>query len=201
MQELRDQIGGVSLQRSIFFVLISDVHVMLPLRFPNGGIRAKAARRRGGQPPCRAGHPRSGRLQGATGCGQASLQGGGQPRPKLLVGAAASMRGCPRAWLAPTAWPHGVATRCEAARGSPTTRAAACKGGHSCRGSARTRRHRPRGAARGQQRLSQGRRPTPTACSTVAYVRQWQRWRSEGKRRGLGHPFIKGRSCPYEFKK
>ncbi|RWW26912.1 hypothetical protein GW17_00008685 [Ensete ventricosum] len=36
MQELRDQIGGVSLQRSI--------------RFPNSGIRAKAARRRGDQP-------------------------------------------------------------------------------------------------------------------------------------------------------
>ncbi|RRT32280.1 hypothetical protein B296_00048156 [Ensete ventricosum] len=33
-----------------YFVLISDVHVMPQLRFPNNGIRAKATRRRGGQP-------------------------------------------------------------------------------------------------------------------------------------------------------
>ncbi|RWW81876.1 hypothetical protein BHE74_00009684 [Ensete ventricosum] len=67
-------------QRQLF-VLISVVHAMLPLRFPNSGIRAK---QRGGaashdQLPCRAGHPRLGCGQGqpvrATpagtgGCGQ-----------------------------------------------------------------------------------------------------------------------------------
>ncbi|RWV84476.1 hypothetical protein GW17_00053806 [Ensete ventricosum] len=42
-------------------------------RFPNNGIRAKAARRRGGQPPCRAGHPWPGH-------GQGPLQGGGRLR-------------------------------------------------------------------------------------------------------------------------
>ncbi|RRT83359.1 hypothetical protein B296_00010194 [Ensete ventricosum] len=92
---------------------------MHPLRFPNNGIRAKvfvqkigfklhvmilnlvesfhkaakAARRRGGQPPCRADHPRPGRLHGAASCGQGPLQGGGRPWPKPLAGVVASMRG------------------------------------------------------------------------------------------------------------
>ncbi|RWW05839.1 hypothetical protein GW17_00030865 [Ensete ventricosum] len=95
-------IGGVSLQRSIvwiplerrtfdilhllhpdlIFVLISAAHVMLLLRFLNRGIKAKAARRRGGQPrptpyrgsaslgqpPCSVGHPRPGQLQAPAGC-------------------------------------------------------------------------------------------------------------------------------------
>ncbi|RWW01066.1 hypothetical protein GW17_00035917 [Ensete ventricosum] len=94
---------------------------------------------------------------GQAGCAQGPLQW-----------AAASMRGCPRAWLAPAgvgstcgqatrdnrprqgrkgqppaARPQGVAARCEAARGSLAARAAAYKGGRSFTGSARARRHRP----------------------------------------------------------
>ncbi|RWW55594.1 hypothetical protein BHE74_00037756 [Ensete ventricosum] len=52
-----------------------------------------------GRPAPMQGRPS--RLQGATGCDQGPLQGGGRPRPKPLVRAAASMRGHPRAWLAP----------------------------------------------------------------------------------------------------
>ncbi|RZS23249.1 hypothetical protein BHM03_00056143, partial [Ensete ventricosum] len=106
-----------------FFVLISTVHVMFPLRFPNSGI---IARQRGGgaanhgQPPCSTGHPWPDQLQGVAGCGHGPLQGGGRLRPKPLARAAASMRGRPRAWLAPAgAAPAGVGSaRGQAARGS-----------------------------------------------------------------------------------
>ncbi|RRT44115.1 hypothetical protein B296_00024878 [Ensete ventricosum] len=55
---------------------------MLPLRFSNSGIRAKVARRRGGQPqlaPCRAGHQR--RLQGWPPLSRVATDGQGQPSP------------------------------------------------------------------------------------------------------------------------
>ncbi|RWV95620.1 hypothetical protein GW17_00041745 [Ensete ventricosum] len=82
----------------------------------------KAAKRRGGQPPCRTDHPRLRRVQGAAGCVQGPLQGGDRPKP--LAGATASMCGRPRAWLAPVgAAPagvgsaHGQAARGRVARG------------------------------------------------------------------------------------
>ncbi|RRT71693.1 hypothetical protein B296_00015692 [Ensete ventricosum] len=79
---------------------------MLPLRFPNSGIRAKnhstpsccifaakAVRRRGGQPPCRAGHPRPGPLQGGGGLRLEQARKGGQRR---LQGAAPAGRSVAR---------------------------------------------------------------------------------------------------------
>ncbi|RRT58143.1 hypothetical protein B296_00038126 [Ensete ventricosum] len=57
------------------------------LRFPNSGIRAKVARRRGGQPrqaPCRASHPRKGRGQGPY----KGAVGYGQGQPAREAGAA-----------------------------------------------------------------------------------------------------------------
>ncbi|RWW71559.1 hypothetical protein BHE74_00020689 [Ensete ventricosum] len=119
------------------------------------------------QPPCRAGHP----------------------RPNPLAGAAANMRSCSQAWLAPmgigSARDHATRGSCPrpgrrgrllASRpqgaaprpGLPPIRAAAPAGATPAQGGTA----RPRGAARGQQRLPQGRLPTPMACSTVACVGQ-----------------------------
>ncbi|RWW44729.1 hypothetical protein BHE74_00049491 [Ensete ventricosum] len=64
---------------------------MHPLWFPNSGIRAKAARRRGGQ-------PRPAPMQGRPPTARPAARGN-RPRPKPLVGVVASMRGRPRACL------------------------------------------------------------------------------------------------------
>ncbi|RWW50598.1 hypothetical protein BHE74_00043134 [Ensete ventricosum] len=83
-----------------FFILIFVAHVILPLRFPNSGIRAKRRQRGGGaashgQPPCRAGHPWLGHSKGprkeATGCDQGqpareagAARGGSSPQGRRL---------------------------------------------------------------------------------------------------------------------
>ncbi|RWW43925.1 hypothetical protein BHE74_00050358 [Ensete ventricosum] len=64
---------------------------MHPLRFPNNSVRAKAARRRGGQPPCKTGHPRPGHdqdpLQGGDRLRSGQARKGGQRRPQGVVAA------------------------------------------------------------------------------------------------------------------
>ncbi|RWV94233.1 hypothetical protein GW17_00043244 [Ensete ventricosum] len=125
-------------------------------------------------------------------------QGGGRLRPGPLQGAA-TRRGCghPRAQTA-VASPQGPSThdatargnrpqvaaaRCKASRGSPVARATAYKGGRwqeeppagaaPARGGVAS----PRGATRGQQRLPQGRMPTPTTCNATTCAGQRRRRR------------------------
>ncbi|RZS26129.1 hypothetical protein BHM03_00059432 [Ensete ventricosum] len=71
---------------------------MHPLRFPNNGIRAKQTQQGGGaashnQPPCRAGHPRPGRLQGVAVCGQGPLQRGRPATARASLQVAAPAHG------------------------------------------------------------------------------------------------------------
>ncbi|RZR73902.1 hypothetical protein BHM03_00029380 [Ensete ventricosum] len=155
-----------------------------------GHGQAPAAAASHGQPPCRAGHPQPGLLQGAAGCCQSPLQGGGRPWPKPLAGAAASMRGRPRVWLAPTG-----ATLASVG----ITRGHASGGGRPLQG----RKGQPRGQV---CRLQGPARCRPRAAAPVAgaasYADGMQRHRlrrgsgAEGARRGLGHPFEKRTILP-----
>ncbi|RZR73650.1 hypothetical protein BHM03_00026744 [Ensete ventricosum] len=117
---------------------------MLPLRFPNSGIRAKAARRRGGQSPSRAGHPRPGQLRprhptrGRPATAKAPLRGSRQ-HARSPAGMAGAYRGgtcrrrqCPwpgrRGWLSTTRlkgaapWPGLSPTRVAAPAGAVPSR-------------------------------------------------------------------------------
>ncbi|RZS06531.1 hypothetical protein BHM03_00037192 [Ensete ventricosum] len=110
-----------------------------------------------------------------------------------FAGAAASMCGCLRAWQAPTGvalagegCAHGQAAGggclLRGSKGQPRgqgyhlqglspARVAAPTGAAPSQGGIA----RQRGAARGQQRLPQGRLPTPTTCSAAACAWQWRR--------------------------
>ncbi|RWW10113.1 hypothetical protein GW17_00026360 [Ensete ventricosum] len=100
------------------------------------------------QPPCKAGHPRPGRLQGAAGCGKAPCKGAVGHGQNPLAGVAANRRGRPRAWLALVgAAPTSVGSARGQAAGRPLAGATASRGSARARWLHPPTRCRPRAAA------------------------------------------------------
>ncbi|RWV82967.1 hypothetical protein GW17_00055490, partial [Ensete ventricosum] len=106
-----------------------------------------------GQPPCKAGRPRTCRLRprpparGWLATAKAPCRGSRQhAQPPVGMAGACGRRQRPQLGhkgQPPAARPEWAAARCEARKGNPMAKATACKGDRSCRGSARARWHRP----------------------------------------------------------